>query len=176
MDHTEHPAGPGRVLVDVGLGVLSAAGSAGTAYLLATSWGGAYWVFGCAVGVVVTVLALSRARRRSWPVFTALVVAGLAVGLAGLADLPQEPGPVTALALAVLTGSALRTLPAPRAAAVAVAGFGVVAGSWLSAGPGFTAVTVWNLAGWIAAVLTGLGLRAAGTHTTEGERADPIHR
>ncbi|AVT28713.1 hypothetical protein C6361_03500 [Plantactinospora sp. BC1] len=47
---------------------------------------------------------------------------------------------------------------------MAVAGFGVPVGTWWSAlpdEPGFTAVTVLNSLGWLLAVLTGLGLRAA---------------
>lgn len=77
----------------------------------------------------------------------------------------QEPGPVTALALAVLVGSGIRTLPGPRAAAVAAGGPAVVVGTWLTALPdaaGFTVVTVMNTVTWLVAVAFGVSLRAAG--------------
>jgi hypothetical protein len=87
-----------------------------------------------------------------------------AVVVARVADPPQEPGPVTALALAVLVGSGLRTLPGPRAAAVAVGGFTVVVGTRLTVLPdaaGFTVVTVVNAVTWLVAVVLGVTLGAA---------------
>jgi hypothetical protein len=163
MNTVDRPARLAGIVVDVGLGFVFAVGLAVTAYMLVVSWGGAYWVFNCAAGVVVCLLALLRRRDRTWTAVAGLAVVAVAVVVSLVADLPQEPGPVTALALSVLVGSAIRTLPAPKAGAIAAAGFAVVAGTWLLALPsesGFTAVTVWNTVGWLAAVVTGVSLRA----------------
>ena len=136
-----------------------------TAYLIADSWGGLYWLFDGVVGAVAGVLALLRGPRRTWPAVGGLAVAAIATVVARIADLPQEPGPVTALALAVLVGAAIRTLSGPRATAIAVGGFAVVVGTWLTALPdaaGFTTVTLLNLLTWLAAVAVGVGLRITG--------------
>jgi hypothetical protein len=156
MDTVNRPARPGAVMTGVGLGIVFALGTALTAYMIIDSWGGAYWVFDSAVAVVVCSLALLRGR---WPVraaVAALTVAGGAVVVSLAADLPQEPGPVTALALSVLVGSAVRTLPPRTAGGIAAGGLAVVAGTWIS---GFSAVTTLAALGWIAAVVTGTGLR-----------------
>jgi hypothetical protein len=147
------------------LGLVSVTGLGLTAYLIADSWGGLYWLFDCVAGTVAGVLALLRGPRRTWPVAGGLAVAAVAVVVARVADLPQEPGPVTALALAVLVGSGIRTLPGPRAAAGAAGGFTVVVGTWLTALPdaaGFTVVTVVNTVTWLVAVALGTSLRVAG--------------
>jgi hypothetical protein len=136
-----------------------------TAYLIAHSWGGLYWLFDCVVGVAAGVLTLLRGPQRTWPVAIGLAVAATAIVVARVADLPQEPGPVTALSLAVLVGSGIRTLAGPRAVAVAVGGFAVVVGTWLTALPdaaGFTAVTVVNTLTWLVAATLGISLRVAG--------------
>lgn len=147
------------------LGLVFVTGLGLTAYLIVASWGGLYWLFDCVVGVVAGVLALLRGPRRTWPVAGGLAVAAVAVVVARVADLPQEPGPVTALALAVLVGSGIRTLPGLRAAAVAAGGFTVVVGTWLTALPdaaGLTVVTVVNTVTWLVAVVLGITLRATG--------------
>jgi hypothetical protein len=152
-----------RTAMNVVLGLVFVLGQGVTAYLIADSWGGLYWLFDCVVGVAAGVLALLRGPRRTWPVAGGLAVAAVAVVVARVADLPQEPGPVTALALAVLVGSGIRTLPGPRAAAVAAGGLTVVVGTWLTALPdavGFTAVTVVNTATWLVAAALGTSLRA----------------
>ena len=147
------------------LGLVFVTGLGLTAYLIADSWGGLYWLFDCVAGAVAGVLALLRGPQRTWPVAGGLTVAAVAIVAARVADLPQEPGPVTALALAVLVGSGIRTLPRPRAAAVAAGGFTVVVGTWLTALPdaaGFTVVTVVNTVTWLTAVAVGIALRTAG--------------
>ena len=147
------------------LGLVLVTGLGLTAYLIADSWGGLYWLFDCVVGVAAGVLALLRGPQRTWPVAIGLAVAATAIVVARIADLPQEPGPVTALALAVLVGSGIRTLAGPRAVAVAAGGFAVVAGTWLTALPdaaGFTAVTVVNTVTWLVAATLGISLRVAG--------------
>ncbi|SCL70904.1 hypothetical protein GA0070606_5550 [Micromonospora citrea] len=152
-----------RIATDAVLGLVLLVGLALTAGLLAVSWGGLYWVFDCLAGVAAASLALLRGPRRVWPVAGGLAVAAVAVVVARVADLPQEPGPVTALALAVLVGSGIRTLPGTTAVAVAAGGLTVVGGTWLTALPdaaGLTAVTVVNAVTWLAAVAVGMVLRA----------------
>ncbi|MEV1315093.1 hypothetical protein AB0J14_03280 [Micromonospora arborensis] len=153
-----------RTAVNVVLGLVFVTGLGLTAYLIADSWGGLYWLPDCVAGAVTGSLALLRGPQRSWPVAAGLAVAVVAIVVAQVADLPQEPGPVTALALAVLVGSGIRTLPGPRAAAVASGAFMVVVGTWLIAFPdeaGFTVVTVVNTVTWLVAVAVGITLRAA---------------
>ncbi|RZQ60991.1 metal transporter [Amycolatopsis suaedae] len=145
--------------VDVGMGVVFAMALAVTAYLLADSWGGGYWVFGCTTGAVVCVLAMTW-RHRMWAAPAGLVVAATAIPVASVAGLPAEPGPGTALGLSVLVGSAIRTLGAPGATAVAAGGLAIVAGTWLT--DGATAVAMLNSVGWLAALVIGLWPRLAG--------------
>ena len=161
-----------RIAGDVGLGVLFIAALAVTALAFADSWGGNYWLFDCAAGVVVCLIALARRRDRAWTAVAGLSVAAVAILIAWIADLPHEPAPAMALALSVLVGSAVSTLPVPWAAAIAAAGFAVVAVAWLTGG--FTAVAVLNSAGWIAAVVIGLSLRLLETHRQS--TADKVRR
>lgn len=151
-----------RTAFDAALGLAFVIGLGLTAYLIADSWGGLYWLFDCVVGVAAGALALLRGPGRTWPVAGGLAVAAVAVVVARVADLPQEPGPVTALALAVLVGAGIRNLAKVPATAVAAGGFAVVVGTWLTALPGFTVVTVVNTATWLAAGALGIGLRATG--------------
>ncbi|MFI5489086.1 hypothetical protein ACIBXA_30980 [Micromonospora echinaurantiaca] len=154
-----------RAATNTVLGLVFVTGLGLTAYLIAASWGGLYWLFDCLAGATAASLALLRGARRTWPVAGGLAVATVATVVARVADLPQEPGPVTALALAVLVSSGIRTLPGPGATAVAAGGFAVVGGTWLTALPdaaGFTAVTVVNALTWLAAVALGITLRLVG--------------
>ena len=161
----DRPAGWTRIAVNAGLGVVFAAALAVTAFAIADTWGGGYWLFGCAAGTVVCVLALT-CRHRAWAAGMGLAIAAVTIPVARVAQLPAEPAPAMALGLSVLVGSAIRTLPAPWAAAIATGGLGVVAGAWLAA-PTFPsevrAVTTLNALGWLAAVGTGLGLRLLDT-------------
>jgi hypothetical protein len=152
-----------RTAMNAMLGLVFVTGLGLTAYLIAVSWGGLYWVLDCVVGVVAGTLALLRGPQRTWPAAWGIGAAAVATVVARVADLPQEPGPVTALALAVLVGSGIRTLPGPRAAAVAAGGLTVVVGTWLSALPdaaGFTAVTSVNMVTSLVAVAFGITMRA----------------
>ncbi|MCW3845362.1 sensor histidine kinase, partial [Micromonospora yasonensis] len=142
---------------DVGLGLGCAAATAVQAAALAGSWGGTYWVFDCAIGAVVTLLALVRRRHRGWTAAGGLVVAAVAVLVADLAGLPHEPGPATALPLAVLVASAVGALPVRPAAAIAAGSLAVVVVAAASAGA--TAVTWWAALAWLAAVAVGAALR-----------------
>jgi hypothetical protein len=152
---------PGSIVADVGLGVVLSAAIAVTAFAIADSWGGGYWMFGCAVGAVVSVFALVRRRHRAWAAVAGLTVAATAIMVARLTHLPAEPSPATALGLSVLVGSAIRTLPSPWATTIATGGLAIVAGTWLT--DGVTAVAGLNSAGWLAALVTGLWLRAFDT-------------
>ncbi|QLQ36425.1 sensor histidine kinase [Micromonospora robiginosa] len=179
MTETRRPAG---LLLDLGLAVVFALGLAATAVMIATSWGPRYAVPDALVGVVVCALALARRRDRVRTAAAGLAVAAVAVGVSFVADLPQEPGPVTGLALAVLVGSVVRARPRRTAATVAGAGLLVIAGSLLTSldnQHGLTAVTVLDTLCWLAAVAVGLALRRADTRAraaTErvrrGERLD----
>ncbi|MEV7807123.1 histidine kinase [Microbispora sp. NPDC088329] len=148
-----------RWAADIGLGVVFAVVLAFWASRLADSWGGGYWRFGCAAGAAVCAIALARRLDRARAAAAGLAVAGTAVMAAGFAGLPGEPGPGTALGLAVLVGSAVRSLPLRPACAVAAGGFAVAAGSLFTAhslAAGVPAVTVMNMLAWLAAVVAGL--------------------
>lgn len=171
-------AGRAGIAADVGLGVASAAALAFSAAAIAGSWGGDYWQFDCAAGVVVCVITLVRRRHRARAAVAGLAVAAAAILVARVAHLPAEPGPAMALRLSVLVGSAIRALPIPSAIAVAAGGFAVVAGTRLAAPPsssGITAVTTLNGTGWLAALAIGLSLRLLDTRreaTAEKVRRD----
>ncbi|MGC4888292.1 sensor histidine kinase [Micromonospora sp. DT227] len=175
MSDTRRPAG---LLCDLGLAVVFLLGLAFTAVMLADSWGPRYAVLDGTVGATVCLLAL---RRRRDPVRTAaagLGVAAVAVVVAHVAGLPQEPGPITGLALAVLVGSVIRARPVRTATAVGGTGLLVIVGSLLTSldnRHGFSAVTVFAVLCWLAAVAVGVALRltdARGRATTERVRRD----
>ncbi|MFI6904696.1 sensor histidine kinase [Nonomuraea sp. NPDC050394] len=140
-----------------GLGAGFAAAVAFQAYQVAASWGPGHGLFGAAVAVVVCVLALVRGLSPLWTAVAGLTVAALAVLATRLVPLPAEPSPATSLALAVLVGTAVRTLPVRVAGGVAAAGLAVVAGGFL-ADPG-SAVPQLSALAWLAAVLLGLAPR-----------------
>ncbi|MEV7908174.1 metal transporter, partial [Streptomyces anulatus] len=100
-----------RAVADAGLGVVLAAAVAFQAYRIAGSWGDGYWLFGAAVGASVCALALIRRRDPFRTAVAGLTVAAFAVLATRLVHLPAEPGPAALLGLAVLVGSAVRTLP-----------------------------------------------------------------
>jgi hypothetical protein len=138
---------PGAMVADIGLGVVFALGIAFTAYMLITSWGKAYWAYDSAVAVVVCALALLCERRKVWTAPAGVTVTAAATVVSLVADWPQEPAPVTALALAVLVGSSLRTLPAWPAAAITAGGVMVIMLAWLSGPNGVAALATAALAG-----------------------------
>ncbi|XVQ08069.1 hypothetical protein ACQP1W_36680 [Spirillospora sp. CA-255316] len=150
MNTVERPAGPGGVLVDIGLGVVFALGIVFTAYMLMDSWGEAYWVFTTAVAVVMCALALLRRRRRPWPAAAGVAVTAVAVVVSLVAELPQEPSPVAALALGVLVGSSVRRLPGRSALAIAGGGAGVIALAWIGGPTGVTVMATLPVAGGLA--------------------------
>ncbi|MBY8874755.1 sensor histidine kinase [Micromonospora sp. PLK6-60] len=151
--------------VEVGLGVLGGAAVVVTAGAIRDSWGGGWWIFGAAVGVLVCGLALARRAHRLVAAVAGLGVAGVAVGVAAVAGLPHEPGPATTLGLSVLVASAVRALPARPAVTVAALGGAVVAGSALV--DGFGPVPVLAGAGWLVGLAGGLGWRLVDQHRRE---------
>ncbi|MDL4816278.1 hypothetical protein [Actinomadura opuntiae] len=156
MNAADRPQLTGSVLVDAGLGIVFAAGIAFTTYMLMDSWGGTSWVFDLAIAVMVCALAVVRRWRPAATAAAALIASAVAIAVAGAAELPQEPGPVTALGLAVLVGSALRRSPGPVAAAIGAGGAAVVAGAWASGHGGVTVLATLMMTG---ALVTGPGLR-----------------
>ncbi|WP_245658083.1 sensor histidine kinase [Microtetraspora malaysiensis] len=158
MNVPEWLAGRARNASDIGLAVVFAAVLAFWASRIAESWGSGYWQFGCVAGAVVCLIALLRRRERAWAAIAGLAVAAVAIPAALFGGLPAEPGPAMALGLSVLVGSAVRTLPARSAGAIAAGGLAVVAASLFSARTlafGVPAVTMLNGAGWLAAVAAG---------------------
>ncbi|MEU8173143.1 histidine kinase [Microbispora hainanensis] len=148
-----------RWAADAALGVLFAVVLAFWAARIADSWGGGYWRFDCAAGAVVCAIALFRRFDPARTAVAGLAVAATAVLAARFADLPSEPGPPMALGLAVLVGTAVRTLPVRTACAVAGGGLAVAAGSLLTAhtlAAGVPSVTLMNVLAWAAAVVAGL--------------------
>ncbi|MBB5873673.1 hypothetical protein F4553_007107 [Allocatelliglobosispora scoriae] len=164
MTHTDRLVGN---VFNVALAVVCAAGLAFTACRLGDSWGGGYWVFDLALGLAVSLLALARGFHPWWPAWAGVLGAVAGITVAELFDLPQEPGPVTALALAVLVGAAVRRLPLPQAASVAAGGLAVVVGCWITGG--FSPMAALSTAAWLGAVPLGAVLRtldAAGPAAT----------
>ncbi|MEU4391689.1 metal transporter [Kribbella sp. NPDC023855] len=145
-----------RKLYDLGLAIVFVLGIAFTAFMLMTSWGGTSWVFCSAISIVVGGLALLRERQKLLTAIAGLAVTGIAIAVAAAGNLPEEPAPITALALAVLVGSAIRTLPIGPAAGVAAAGVAVVGAAWFD---GSGAVTVMATTAMIAALVVGAVLR-----------------
>ncbi|MBC6468019.1 metal transporter [Actinomadura alba] len=151
MNTVERPTGPGGMLVDIGLGVVFALGIAFSAYMLIDSWGEAYWIFTTAVAVVMCALALLRERQRLWTAAAGVAVTAVAVVVSLVAELPQEPSPMAALALAVLVGSSIRMLPAWPAVAIAAGGVAVTALTWASGPTGVTAMATMLVVGGLVA-------------------------
>ena len=145
-------------LADVGLAALFAMALAFHAAAIASTWGSGYWVFGAATGAAVCVTALLRRLGLVVAAATGMSLAAASALTAGAFDLPAEPGPAMALALAVLTGSAVRGLPARQACAVAVGGLAVIGVSLLTelgSTSGMPVVTL-NVLTWSVGAAAGL--------------------
>lgn len=147
-------------VLNLALAVLFGLAIVAEAVAVATSWGASYWIAGGVAAVVACGLALLRHRSRRWTPVAGFAVAGVAIALSRLAELPAEPGPALALALAVLVGSAVRTLPVEWAGALAGGGLAVVVAGDLAARPTTSgSLLVINGLSWLAGVGTGLALR-----------------
>lgn len=154
-------------VIDAGFGVIFVVVQAFWVLRLADSWGGLSWLLDVGVATTVAVIALARRRGRAIAAYVGSGVAVVALVIAAVAGLPAEPGPGLTLALAVLTGSAVRRLPGSTAAVAAGAGLVVVAGSLAfqrTGSPTVPPVTVLAGLGWLASVAAGLGLRLQDEH------------
>ncbi|MEU9239351.1 sensor histidine kinase [Streptomyces sp. NPDC048385] len=160
MNAVDRSAVRHRITVNAGLGALFALVLAFTAVQYTRQ--GRSWAFDFAVGATMCAVALLRERRRGWAVSVGLVVSGAAAVVARVWDLPGEPGAAAILALLVLGGSAIRTLPTRAAAVTATAGTVIMAVGFLTADPGAgvtgTPFRV-GIEGWCVACGVGLWLR-----------------
>ncbi|MEU0492488.1 histidine kinase [Nocardiopsis sp. NPDC006139] len=146
---------------DAALAAVLAAAIAFQAYGIASTWGGGYWWPGAAAGAAVGVIALLRRRGRAVAAAAGLTVAAASVPVSWWFGLPAEPGPAAALALAVLTASAVGRLPVRPACAVAAGGLAVVGIAALpEVGSSSGMPVVWlNLVLWLGGLTAGLGPR-----------------
>ncbi|MFD5090045.1 metal transporter [Amycolatopsis thailandensis] len=177
MTSAQRPAG---IMVNVGLGIVFAAGIAFTAVMLMNSWGRASWVFCTLVAVVLSALALLRERQKTLIAGAGVAVAAVAVIVSLIAgdSLPKEPSPITGLALAVLVGSAIRTLPVGPAVAIAAGGIAVNVGAWFD---GRDTVPVLATTAMVVALVVGPSLRTRDHHLrvtgpAPQYRSDSFHR
>jgi signal transduction histidine kinase len=156
--------GPGlRLAADIALGLVITATLVFQASQIAESWGGDSWMLDFGAGALGGAITPLRRRAPFTAALAGLTIAAAAIVTARFAHQPDEPSPALALSLSVLVGSAVRRLPTPRAGVIAAAGFAVAAGSAVAAHAnsalGIGAITVLNLAAWIAALAVGSSLR-----------------
>jgi signal transduction histidine kinase len=159
------------------LGVVLAGVLAREAYDLAAYHRG--WLLDAAVALAVGAAALGRERNRARAAVAGLAVAAAAELASWLGHLPGQPGGAAALALLVLVGSAVRTLPLRPASVIAAAALAVGVGSYNLPSLTFQAATHVLAQGWGVAVAAGLWLRfldarhqAALDAARRGERLD----
>lgn len=152
-----------RAAVDVALGAMFAAALAIQVIAIAVSWGGLSWLLGLIAGAAVCALALARRLDRVVTAAAGIAIAAAAILVAWRAELPREPGAAMALALAVLVGSAVRTLAAEKAVPIAAAGLAVVAGTAITGSPATSPITALNATAWGAGIAVGLWLRLLDT-------------
>jgi hypothetical protein len=134
------------------------AGTAFTVLMLSTSWPQGTWRLDLGVAVTLGVCAFLRRVHLGAAMLAGLSVAAAAAVVADLFDLPQEPGPITGFALAVLLGACLRRGGPPLVVASLLGSACVVALTWFTARPqeaGFTAVTVLLMVNLVGATIWG---------------------
>jgi signal transduction histidine kinase len=121
---------------------------------------GGSWPVALAAGATVCGLALVRDRNLTWTAAAGLMVWGMAAAVTARWSLPAQPVGAPAAGLVVLGGAAVRTLPAGRAAVIALAGAGIVAAGRAADSPGAAeAQALIGVLAWTAVVATGLWLR-----------------
>jgi signal transduction histidine kinase len=152
-----------RATADIALGALLASALVIQAVAIAISWGGLSFVFGVTAGAAVCALVLIRRRDRVVTAAAGIAIAGLAIVVTRLAELPREPGAAMALALSVLVGAAVRTLAPIQAVPIAAGGLAVVAGTVWSGSAAAAPITAWNATTWAAGIAVGLWLRLLDT-------------
>ncbi|GAA2892751.1 two-component sensor histidine kinase [Actinoplanes cyaneus] len=159
-------------LVEIALGTVMVVAVLLTAAAIATTWGGWYWLFGAAMGLCLSAIALARRRKPVVAATVGLVTAMAAVLVARLAGLPREPGPAGILALAVLVGMVVRRSSYSKAVAVVAGALTVVFLVFLASRPvggEVNVVAALNALGWAGAIATGLALRLADRTKKETE-------
>jgi hypothetical protein len=169
---TQTSRGRGAAL-DAAFVVAMAAGATFTVYMLSTSWPPGAWRLDLCVAVAIGACAILRRWWLTPATLTAVVLAAGSALVADRADLPQEPGPITGLALAVLVGACVRRGSAPLVAATLLGSAAVATLSWFTARTnqdGFTAVTVLLLLTLTAGALCGATLRFLDAHPPRGTR------
>jgi signal transduction histidine kinase len=121
---------------------------------------GGSWPVALAAGAVVCGLALARDRNLTGTAAAGLLVWGVAAAVTAQWSLAAQPVFAPVAGLVVLGGAAVRTLPAARAAAIALAGTGIVAAGRAADSPGAAeAQALIGVLAWTAVVATGLWLR-----------------
>jgi signal transduction histidine kinase len=142
-----------NVAVNAGLAMLFTAVLAAEAASLADEHRNV--AFDLGIGLALCTAAMVRERSRFWAAVAGLAMAAAAEVTASWWHWPGEPGLAATLALFVLAGSALRTLPARQAAVIAVlAGAVGVAETHTHPAAGQAIVL-----GWAVTVTAVLGLR-----------------
>jgi signal transduction histidine kinase len=147
-------------VANLGLGLIFTATLAGFALRIADE--GRAWVLDFCVGLAVCAAALGRERHRVRTAVVGIAVAGSAGVVARIADLPREPGAASTLALFVIVGSAVRTLPLRAAAGIAAGGIAAMAVGWLSIDPRsgtWHGLYQLGATGWVIALGAGCALR-----------------
>ncbi|MET8910189.1 hypothetical protein [Micromonospora sp. NPDC004551] len=166
MDTSDRAARGAGMAFDLAFALTALLGAAFTAYMISDSWGAGYAILDTAVAAVVSLLALARRINRAWTAVGGLVVVAAAILVSQVADLPQEPGPIASLALAVLVGSALRHLPTRWGWGITAGGLAVVLACWITGG--FRAVAVLGTLAWLASVAVGTSMRGVDTGRRAG--------
>ncbi|MFI1994391.1 sensor histidine kinase [Actinoplanes sp. NPDC020271] len=161
-----------RRLTEFMLGALMVTAVVLTAVAVGTSWGGWYWLFGAAIGLCLTAIALARRRKPFVAATFGLVMAMAAVVIARLAGFPREPGPAGILALAVLVGMVVRRSSYSKVVAVTAGALTVVLMAFVAGQPlggEVNVVAALNALGLAGALATGLALRLADRTRKETE-------
>jgi signal transduction histidine kinase len=147
---------------EVGFALVLLATTAVEGVALAASWGSGYWVFDVAVALALTVLVVGRPAPPVPTAVAGLGIGALAVSATWLVDLPRQPGPAAALALAALTAIVVRYSTPATAGAVAAAWLVLIAAAQLAPSPDAqqSPVAVINGVCWVGALASGAALRA----------------
>jgi signal transduction histidine kinase len=121
---------------------------------------GRNWALDFGAGTALSVVAVLRERHRGWAAVAGLALAGAAGVAARLGQLPGEPGAAAILALLVLGGAAVRTLPPRAAIGVAAAGAAMLTAGLLTADRTYPGMPFrLGAQGWCFALGIGLWLR-----------------
>lgn len=140
----------------------------------------AAWPAELAVGTVIVVLVLLRARARVWAAAAGLLACAAADVVSDVARVPSQPGFAATLGLLVLGAASVRVAAAVPAVAIAAGGIVVlVAGRVTLRGEYIVALSFLGVVAWNAALAIGMWMRALDVRRHEaidaarrGERLD----